>query len=157
MSPLNVFFFPYSFCTSKKNVAVGDLTVHTSSVSLRLTASPSVTPQKYEPSAMDFWLVERMHASAASRNKGGFKRRRSLPQHRAAYEVAAAPRWDDCQAKAVIGAGAQMKSSHFVGTGGFHKGDATLRPPLACSFGSFSCTSKKMNAPRQKKMAVGDT
>ena len=24
MSPLCVFFFPYSFCTSKKNMAVGD-------------------------------------------------------------------------------------------------------------------------------------
>ena len=54
--------------------------------------------------------------------KGGFKRCRSIPQYRAAYEVAAAPRWDDCQAKAVIGAGAQMKSSHFVSTGGFIRG-----------------------------------
>ena len=35
------------------------------------TSPLSVTPQKYEPSAMDFWLVERMHASEASRNKGG--------------------------------------------------------------------------------------
>ncbi len=25
------------------------------------------TPQKYEPTAMDFWLTERTHASAASR------------------------------------------------------------------------------------------
>ena len=33
----------------------------------------SVTPQKYEPSAMDFWSVERMHASEASRSKGAFK------------------------------------------------------------------------------------
>ena len=54
--------------------------------------------------------------------KGGFKRCCSLPQYRAAYEVAAAPWWDEHQAKAVIGAGAQMKSSHFVSTGGFIRG-----------------------------------
>ena len=35
-----------------------------------LTAPLSVTPQKFEPTAMDFWLVERMHASAASRYTG---------------------------------------------------------------------------------------
>ena len=46
--------------------------------------------------------------------------------------MAAAPWWDEHQAKALICAGAQIKSSHFVGTGGFHKGDATLRPPYAC-------------------------
>ena len=51
--------------------------------------------------------------------KGGFK---TPLQYRAAYEVAAAPRWDDCHAKALIGAGAQMKSSHFVSTGGYIRG-----------------------------------
>ena len=42
-------------------------------VMLRMTAPFSVTPQKYEPTAMDFWMVERMHASEASRSKGAFK------------------------------------------------------------------------------------
>ena len=37
----------------------------------KMTAPFSVTPQKYEPTAMDFWLVERMHASAASRYTRG--------------------------------------------------------------------------------------
>ena len=54
--------------------------------------------------------------------KGGIKRRSNLPQHRAAYEVAAALRWDGCQAKALIGAGAQMKGSHFVSMGGYIRG-----------------------------------
>ena len=42
------------------------------SFAVQMTAPPSVTPQKYEPLAMDFWSVERMHASEASRKKGGF-------------------------------------------------------------------------------------
>ena len=82
---------------------------------------------------------------------------RSLPQHRAAYGVAAAPWWDERHAKAVIGAGAQMKSSHFVGTGGVprmgntfvsflghegvsHPWRAFLLPLL---FATSFCTNKK--------------
>ena len=56
--------------SSKENGLRRHLSSHLIRHGFAVPPSPSVTPQKYEPWAMDFWLVERIHASEASRKKG---------------------------------------------------------------------------------------
>ncbi len=74
---------------------------------------------------------------------GGFEIR-SLPQHRAAYEVEAAPGWDDCQAKAVRPLPCELKGCSLDGTGGFLRGTQQCVPlKRAFSFAISFCTSKK--------------
>ena len=69
---------------------------------------------------------------------------RSLPQHRAAYGVAAAPWWDERHAKAVIGAGAQMKSRHFVSTGEVpRRGQDVVSPPWRVLLVRFLARARK--------------